>query len=117
MPRESTTTTYHFNINGTNTPITIRSYYSENFGEYVWPSSRYLGELLCQNAELIKGKRIMELGCGSGLSGIVASKLGANVIFTDQSDPESILNNCRENTKENGIHATIVSTLSVLLPR
>ena len=117
MSRESTTTTYHFNINGTNTPITIRSYYSENFGDYVWPSSRYLGELLCQNMNLVKGKQILELGCGSGLSGIVASKLGANVIFTDKSEPKSILMNCKENAAENGINATIVGIIPVLFHR
>ena len=115
MSRESTTTTFHFNINGTNTPITIRSYYSENFGDYVWPSSRYLGELLCQNMEFVKGKQVMELGCGSGLSGIVASKLGANVIFTDKSEPESILNNCRNNATENGIIATIVCIIIIFV--
>ena len=108
MERESTISTYTFAINGKNTDIAIRSHYSENFGDYVWPSARYLGELLCLNSDFIKGRRILELGCGPGLPGIVASKLGAEVVFTDKSSPTSILQNCRENAFANGVNATIV---------
>lgn len=108
MERESTISTYTFAINGKSTDIAIRSHYSENFGDYVWPSARYLGELLCLNSDIVKGKKIVELGCGPGLPGIVASKLGAEVVLTDKSSPPSILQNCRENASANGVNATIV---------
>ena len=49
----------------------------------LWPSSIALSEFLNENSELISGKKIIEIGCGLGLSGIVAAKLGGVVTLTD----------------------------------
>ena len=49
----------------------------------IWPSSIALSEYVLENQEEFAGKKILELGCGLGLVGIVASSLGAEVIFTD----------------------------------
>ena len=46
---------------------------------------------------------VLELGCGTGLSGIVAAKCGAHVLFTDKRDPPEILDNCKENCRLNGL--------------
>ena len=48
-------------------------------------------------------KAVLELGCGTGLSGIVAAKCGAHVLFTDKRDPPEILDNCKENCRLNGL--------------
>ena len=48
----------------------------------LWPSAVALGRLLEQRGRL-DGVRVIELGCGMGLSGIVAAMLGADVLFTD----------------------------------
>ncbi|KZV99982.1 hypothetical protein EXIGLDRAFT_723150 [Exidia glandulosa HHB12029] len=57
---------------------------------------------LCQyfqgHAELIRDKRILELGCGTGLMGIVLSRLGAShVVMTDCSS--EVLEGCQENVR------------------
>ena len=49
----------------------------------LWPSSIALSEFLNENSELISGKKIIEIGCGLGLAGIVAAKLGGTVTLTD----------------------------------
>jgi len=49
----------------------------------IWPSAIALSEYLVENENEIKNKQILELGCGLGLVGIVASYCGGDVLFTD----------------------------------
>lgn len=48
----------------------------------VWTSSLELARWCMQDAE-IRGKRVLELGCGLGLAGIAAAQSGATVTFSD----------------------------------
>lgn len=47
----------------------------------VWASSRILAELLCDYD--IGGKRILEVGCGIGLSSLLLNQRQANITATD----------------------------------
>ena len=49
----------------------------------LWHSAIALGHFLVQQKLIAPGMKVTEIGCGLGFSGIVASKLGAEVIFTD----------------------------------
>ena len=49
----------------------------------LWPSSIGLSEFLSAFPELVQGKKVIEIGCGLGLAGIVAVKCGAEVTLTD----------------------------------
>lgn len=50
----------------------------------VWDSALVLAHLLCRHPQTIKGKRVVELGAGTGLLGCVAGGLGARaVVLTD----------------------------------
>ena len=49
----------------------------------LWPAARGLAEYLVQQRAHLKGRRLIELGCGLGLPSIVAAKLGAKVLATD----------------------------------
>jgi predicted nicotinamide N-methyase len=52
----------------------------------LWPSAIALGEHLVRS-EIISGKiSVHEMGAGLGLPGILAGKLGADVLFTDYID-------------------------------
>ena len=50
------------------------------FGQ-VWPSGRVLAEAM--SSFDVQGKRILELGCGLGLSSMVLADRGANVVASD----------------------------------
>lgn len=76
----------------------------EYYGEYVWPASLVMCDFLKRNTEIIKGKRVLELGAGTGMSGLYAAKLGAShVTLSDFIDYniENIKINIRKN-KLNG---------------
>jgi len=50
------------------------------FGQ-VWPAGRVLAETMSRHE--VAGKRILELGCGLGLSSLVLAHRGANVVASD----------------------------------
>ena len=53
------------------------------FGLMLWESAIALAEQLSNNPALVAGKSVLELGAGLGLTGVVASQLGASVTQTD----------------------------------
>lgn len=69
------------------------------FWAELWPASLGLSEILCR--EEMKDKRLLELGAGLGLPGIVASKLGAQVLQTDYKT--EALEWAEKNSGHNGI--------------
>jgi predicted nicotinamide N-methyase len=52
----------------------------------VWPSAIALSEFIDENKSEFSGKSILEIGCGLGLVGIVATANGGNVLFTDHDE-------------------------------
>lgn len=50
----------------------------------LWPSAIHLADYLLANPQVVSGKTVLEIGCGSGLSGLAAGLAGASeVIMTD----------------------------------
>ena len=49
----------------------------------LWPAARSLAVHLWDIREELSGRRVIELGCGLGLPGILAARLGAQVTATD----------------------------------
>ena len=58
---------------------------SNPFGARCWPSSLAVAQFLAQGSNLLPGRSVLELGCGTGLVSIVAAKCGAIVLATDIS--------------------------------
>lgn len=70
------------------------------YGVALWPASIALAHDIAARAEEFRGRRVLELGAGTGLPGIVAASLGARVTQTDRHQlPLSL---CRRNGELNG---------------
>jgi len=68
----------------------LQEYDSLGVAGVVWEGATVLGDYLAKNGSL-EGLKILELGAGTGLAGIVASKLGAQVTLTDLKKNLNIL--------------------------
>ena len=53
---------------------------------YLWTGSRCLAEYLARWIDL-RGRRVLEIGCGLGVAGLVAAARGADVVFVDTARP------------------------------
>ena len=53
----------------------------------LWPSAIGMVQFLEANRELVRGKQVLEIGCGLGLPGISAARFGADVLMTDYLQP------------------------------
>ena len=73
------------------------------YGIVLWPSAIALAHEIATRA--LAGKRILELGAGTGLPGIVAASLGARVVQTDRQ--ALVLHVCKLNAERNAVTATI----------
>jgi len=53
----------------------------------LWDSALGIGQLLARRRAEFAGKSAMDLGCGMGLTGTVAARLGMRVLFADLEAP------------------------------
>lgn len=70
------------------------------FGIALWSAAIILAHELAGRADDVRGRRVLELGAGTGLPGIVAATLGAKVTQTDRH--ELTMELCRRNGARNG---------------
>jgi len=68
-------------------------------GLQVWRGALLLGDFLVHNQQKFRNSVVLELGCGSGFAGIVASRVSRTCFLTDSDD--SILENCKRNAQLN----------------
>ena len=88
---------------GDETPLEKRD--DESLGwaywDRLWPSELALSEFLIKEyfPEKLTGKNILEIGCGVGLAGVVAARLGAFTTFSDMVPVtlEGVKETCRLN--------------------
>ncbi|KAH6897330.1 putative methyltransferase-domain-containing protein [Thelonectria olida] len=78
-------------------------------GLRTWEAALHLGTYLCKNSNAVKGKRILELGAGTGYLSILCAILGAaHVIASDGSD--DVINNLPENLFLNNLQDSATVT-------
>ncbi|RFU81983.1 hypothetical protein TARUN_213 [Trichoderma arundinaceum] len=77
-------------------------------GLRTWEAALHLGQLLCQNPGIVSGKRILELGAGTGYLSILCTKYlqSTHVIASDGSD--DVINNLPENFYLNQLEGSSV---------
>ena len=71
------------------------------YGIVLWPAAIALTHEVAARPDDFRGKRVLELGAGTGLPGIVAASLGALVAQTDRQ--EVAMSVCRRNGERNGV--------------
>jgi len=69
-----------FELPGGVTPVTLRelTFGTAGIGHSVWDAGVALSLWLSQHSEAVRGKRVLELGSGVGISGIAAAACGAS---------------------------------------
>jgi methyltransferase-like protein 23 len=70
------------------------------YGVALWPAAIALAHDVASRADALRGSRVLELGAGTGLPGIVAASLGARVVQTDRH--ELAMSVCKWNGQRNG---------------
>ncbi|XP_024974238.1 methyltransferase-like protein 23 isoform X2 [Cynara cardunculus var. scolymus] len=85
-----TTVSHHYfgDSNGFDDAVSIKIIESmkEEYGLFVWPCSVILAEYVWQQRSRFTGISVVELGAGTSLPGLVAAKVGADVILTEDSN-------------------------------
>ncbi|AQK67863.1 uncharacterized protein [Zea mays] len=74
---------------------------------FVWPCSVILAEYVWQHRSRFSASRVVELGAGTSLPGLVAAKVGADVTLTDIAQNAEVLNNIRSICALNDANCTV----------
>ncbi|KAL2919640.1 hypothetical protein HK105_200554 [Polyrhizophydium stewartii] len=75
------------------------------FGCYTWPSALVLAATVFCGRTQLRGMRVLELGAGTGLAGLVLARLGvaSQVVLTDHPALDRVLGNLRDSVRLNGL--------------
>jgi predicted nicotinamide N-methyase len=82
-----------------------RAVWRNSFGLTTWNSCIIMAAWFEARPELVRNKRILELGSGTGLLGCVLALLGAKVVVSDFQ--EDVLGLLRKNITENGLDDSV----------
>ncbi len=75
------------------------------FWAVVWPGASLLARHILDHPQLVLGKRVLELGCGSGLCAVAAARAGAALVWANDLDAASLA--AAEATAAlNGVHVS-----------
>jgi predicted nicotinamide N-methyase len=73
---------------------------------FCWASGQVLASYLLENPDLVRGKRVMDFGCGSGVVAVAAAMAGAGEVIACDIDPLA-LEATRVNAAHNGVQLTL----------
>ena len=77
---------------------------------FCWASGLVLARWLAQNTQWVRGKRVLDVGSGSGVVAIAAARAGAAEVVACDLDPLALAA-CRANAELNGVHLKYSSDL------
>lgn len=72
---------------------------------FAWAAGRALASWLLEHPEVVRGKRVLDLGCGSGIAAIAAARAGASEVLIADLDPLALLA-AEGNARLNGVSIT-----------
>ncbi|EOX90769.1 hypothetical protein QUC31_002766 [Theobroma cacao] len=88
--------------------ISIIENMKEDYGLFVWPCSIILAEYVWQQRLRFSGNRVVELGAGTCLPGLVAAKVGSFVTLTDDANRLEVLANMRRVCDLNNLNCEVL---------
>ncbi|POM63678.1 FAM86A protein [Phytophthora palmivora] len=81
---------------------------TEISGTRLWTGSHFLSRYLWRHPELVQGKRVLELGAGTGICSIVSSKLGAVKCLATDGD-EEVVDLLTKNVQVNEVESVVTA--------
>lgn len=60
------------------------------FWAFAWPGGQAVARFLIDNPRWIRGKHVLDLGCGSGIAAIAAMRAGALSVLANDIDPLAV---------------------------
>lgn len=75
---------------------------------FCWASGQVLARYLLDHPQLVRGKRVLDFGAGSGVVAIAAAMAGAGEVIACDNDPLA-LQACALNAHLNGVNITLES--------
>jgi predicted nicotinamide N-methyase len=72
------------------------------FWAVVWPAAQALARFLLDHPELVRGREVIEIGCGGAVASIAAMKAGAQAVTANDIDPIALAI-AHQNSTRNGV--------------
>jgi predicted nicotinamide N-methyase len=89
----------------------IRSIWEHTaYWAFCWASGQILARHILQNPHLVKGKKVLDFGAGSGVVAIAAMKAGAKKVIACDIDQDALVS-CEHNANLNQVELTISEDL------
>ncbi len=73
---------------------------------FCWASGQVLAQYVLDNPPLVRGKRVLDFGCGSGVVGVAAALAGAREVIACDIDPLALAAS-EYNARINGVPLTL----------
>ncbi|XP_027510141.1 methyltransferase-like protein 23 [Corapipo altera] len=79
------------------------------YGLYAWPSAVVLAQYVWAQRRSLPGRRVLEIGAGVSLPGVVAARCGAQVTLSDSEELPRCLQSCRRSCLSNRLpHVPVI---------
>lgn len=76
------------------------------FWAVVWPAAQVMARYFLSRPEWVRGRNVVDLGCGGGIAGIAAAKAGARRIYSNDID-HAALEMTALNAEANGVQTVL----------
>lgn len=78
------------------------------YWSFCWASGQVLASFLLEQPQWVRGKKVLDFGCGSGVVAIAAAKAGAETVYACDIDADALLAT-EANAKHNDVSLALYS--------
>jgi predicted nicotinamide N-methyase len=78
------------------------------FWAFAWAGGQALARYLLDQPNLVAGRRVLDLGSGSGLTAVAAARAGASMVLAADIDPLALVA-VELNARANGVSVTVTA--------